>query len=91
MPRNLSDSSSDEKQNADNVQLFASEDEVLETRQTDRPNTRSAVAPSGSIGGTTNNGPGKGAGKNKKGKGPTKRENVSNKRKQDDVPVPKKQ
>lgn len=91
MPRNLSDSSSEEEQNADIVQLFASEDEVLETPQTDRPNTRSAVAPSGSIGGTTNNGPGKGPGKNKKVKGPTKRVNVSNKRKQDDVPVPKKQ
>lgn len=45
MPRNLSDSSSEEEQNADIVQLFASEDEVLETPQTDRPNTRSAVAP----------------------------------------------
>lgn len=49
------------------------------------------MAPSGSIGDTTKNGPGKGPGKNKKGKGPTKRVNVSNKRNHDDVPVPKKQ
>lgn len=49
MPRNLSDSSSEEEQNADIVQLFASEDEVLETPQTDRPNTRSVVDPSGAL------------------------------------------
>lgn len=72
MPRNLSDSSCEEEQNADIVQLFASEDEVLETPQTDRPNTRSAVALSGSLGGTTNNGPGKGLGKTKKEKAPQK-------------------
>lgn len=76
MPKNLSDTLSGKEQNADIVQLFASENKVLVTPQTDRLNTRSVMAPSGSNGGTTYNGPGKGPGKNKKGKGPTKRVNV---------------
>jgi hypothetical protein len=59
MHKDLSESSSDEEQNADIVQLFASEEELDEN--VERLNTRSVAnnsAPS------TSNGPGKGPGKN---------------------------
>ena len=54
MPKDLSESSSDEEQNADIVQLFASEEELDENAE--RPKVNNS-APS------TCNGPGKGPGK----------------------------
>lgn len=79
MPTNESYSSSEEEQQQDVVQLFASEDELDENSE--RPTTRS-VSNQSNTAPITGNEPGKGPGKNAKGKGPVSKK--TSKRKKDE-------